>query len=227
MQAGQPVISIDTKAKEKIGNFANAGATWRRDRDEVLAHDFPSDALCKAVPYGFYDVTRNRGFVAVGTASDTPTFAVDALALWWEREGREQWPGARELLLLADAGGSNAATSRVYKVRLQQWCNTTGLAVTMAHHPAGASKWNPIEHRLFNQISRNWQGVPLRDLDTMLSQIRGTTTARGLTVRAELRTGDYQRGEKVSDAELAAVSLERATTCPAWNYTIHPAAQLK
>lgn len=189
----------------------------------MLAHDFPSDAICKVVPYGFYDVTNNRGFVAVGTASDTPAFAVDSLALWWECEGRHQWPGAGELLLLADAGGSNSARSRVYKVRLQEWCDRTGIAVTVAHYPTGASKHNPIEHRLFCQISRNWQGVPLRSVAVVLSRIRGTTTSRGLSTDAELLWGDYARGDKVSDAELRSVSLDRASTCPAWNYTIRPA----
>lgn len=216
------MISADTKAKEKLGNFANRGTSWRRTPDEVLAHDFPGDAVGKAVPYGLFDVTRNRGFVAVGTACDTPAFAVDSLALWWERDGRVQWPEADELLLLADAGGSNAARSRVFKVRLQAWCDASGIAVTVAHYPTGASKYNPVEHRLFCPVSRNWKAVPLRSTDVVLSRLRGTTTSRGLVVQAEMLEGAYCKGERVTDAQLQALSLVRATTCPAWNYTITP-----
>lgn len=218
------MISIDTKKKELVGCFANAGTAWHRDRIEVNAHDFRSAAMCRAAPYGIYDVQRNRGFVSVGTSADVPAFAVDSIARWWRDEGARQWPGASELLMLADAGGSNSARSHVFKARLQRLADKSNLAITVCHFPAGASKWNPIEHRLFGPISCNWRGEPLRSLGHMLAMIRGTTTSTGLRVRAVRHPGEYSTGEKVSDGGMASLSLQRHPVCPSWNYTITPRA---
>ncbi len=216
------MISVDTKKKELIGNFANKGTCWRRERDEVNAHDFRRDASAKAVPYGIYDLQRNDGFIAVGTGCDTPRFSVESLHLWWQTVGRTEWPDATRLRIEADAGGSNAAASRVWKVRLQEFADASGLEIEVAHLPTGASKWNPVEHRLFGPISTNWSGQPLRSLDVMLACINGTTSETGLHVTGVLLPGEFPIGERVTDTELAAVDLTRAPTCPAWNYTIAP-----
>ena len=175
--AGLPILSVDTKKKELVGNFKNAGQVWAREPTAVNVHDYPHDALGRAVPYGVYDVTRNRGFVCIGTSGDTPAFAVDTISAWWRTEGEAGFPGADHLLLLADAGGSNSCQTRAWKERLQvQICDRFGLTVTVCHYPTGCSKWNPIEHRLFSQISCNWAGVPLRTWDTVIAFIRGTQT---------------------------------------------------
>ena len=225
--AGLPQISVDTKKKELIGRFKNAGRAWSRAAEPVNAHDFRQDALGQAVPYGIYDLTHNRGTVYVGQSADTPRFAVDLVARWWEDEGRAAFPEVRELLILADGGGSNSARSRVWKQRLQdRLCDRYGLAVTVCHYPTGCSKWNPIEHRLFGPISLTWAGRPLATWDTMLGYLRGTTTATGLTVRAALHEGAYQTGERVPDAEMATLNLTRHAVCPAWNYTLRPRSAL-
>ena len=225
---GQPRISIDTKKKELIGPFKNAGRVWGQAAEAVNAHDFPQDALGRAVPYGIYDLTHNRGSVYVGQSADTPRFAVDVLARWWTDEGRAAFPEASELLILADAGGSNSARSRVWKQQLQeQLCDRYGLTVTVCHYPTGCSKWNPIEHRLFGPISSNWAGHPLTTWDTMLGYLRGTKTETGLTVRAALHTSVYKTGESVSDAEMATLTLERHDVCPTWNYTLQPRPTLR
>jgi hypothetical protein len=221
--AGRPQISVDTKKKELIGRFKNAGRVWSPAAEAVNAHDFRQDALGRAVPYGIYDLTHNRGTVYVGQSADTPRFAVDLLARWWVEEGQAAFPAARELLILADGGGSNSARSRVWKQQLQdQLCDRYGLAVTVCHYPPGCSKWNPIEHRLFGPISLNWAGQPLATWDTMLGSLRGTTTATGLTVRAALHDGSYQTGERVADAEWATLNFTRHDICPSWNYTLRP-----
>jgi hypothetical protein len=221
--AGLPILSVDTKKKELIGDFKNAGRAWVRDPTAVNVHDYPHDALGRAVPYGVYDVTTNRGLVCVGTSGDTPAFAVDTISAWWQSDGHVAYPTADHLLLLADAGGSNGFQIRAWKERLQvRVCDRFGLTVTVCHYPTGCSKWNPIEHRLFSQISRNWAGVPLRTWATVLAFIRGTTTCSGLTVQAVLQPGDYPTGQKVTDAEMDALHLERHAVCPAWNYTIRP-----
>ncbi len=221
--AGLPVISIDTKKKELIGNFKNGGRAWRQEADAVNVHDFRQDALGRAVPYGIYDLQHNRGYVSLGNSADTPQFAVDSLGRWWEEEGRGGFPGADKILLLADAGGSNGYRSRRFKQQLQeQLANRLGLEVTVCHYPTGASKWNPVEHRLFGPISINWAGQPLRTFETMLSYIRGTTTGTGLKVKAFLLDQPYEKGVKVSDREMAALNLERHDRCPQWNYTIKP-----
>lgn len=223
--AGLPILSVDTKKKELVGNFKNAGHAWSREPTAVNVHDYPHDALGRAVPYGVYDVTNNRGFIWVGTSGDTPAFAADTISAWWQTEGDDRFSGADHLLLLADAGGSNSCQTRAWKERLQaQICDRFGLTVTVCHYPTGCSKWNPIEHRLFSQISRNWAGVPLRTWDTLLAFIRGTTTSTGLAVQADFQPGNYPTGVTVSDAEMKALNIEHHAVCPTWNYTIRPRA---
>ena len=188
-----------------------------------MLHDFPHDALLRAVPYGMYDVSHNRGSVYVGTSADTPEFAVTALAHWWEDEGRQRFPQATHLLILADAGGSNGSRTRSFKLHLQeQISDRYGLSVTVCHYPTGCSKWNPIEHRLFSQISLNWAGKPLRSLDLMLNYIRGTTTQTGLTVQAAVLDGIFEKGQKVSDEQMQQLNLEYQSVCHQWNSTIRP-----
>ncbi len=221
--AGWPIISVDTKKKELIGNFKNAGRAWGQEAEVVNVHDFPQDALMRAVPYGIYDVSSNRGSIYVGTSADTPEFAVTALARWWEDEGRRRFPHAKELLILADAGGSNGYRTRSFKLHLQeQLCDRYGLSVSVCHYPTGCSKWNPIEHRLFSQISLNWAGKPLRSLDIMLNYIRGTSTQTGLTVRAALLDGTFEKGQKVSEDQMQQLNIEHQSVCRQWNYTIRP-----
>ena len=221
--AGLPQISVDTKKKELIGNFRNGGRTWSQAAEAVNVHDFRQDALGRAVPYGIYDLTHNRGTVYLGTSADTPRFAVDALTCWWASEGRAAFPGAERLLVLADAGGSNNCRSRVWKRQLQeQLCDRFGLTVTVCHYPTGCSKWNPVEHRLFGPISVNWAGKPLRTWEAIQAAVRGTSTITGLEVRAELYDRPYRTGERVTDAEMANLRLEHHALCPAWNYTLRP-----
>jgi hypothetical protein len=187
LEAGLPVISVDTKKKELVGNFKNAGQTWCQEPERVNLHDFPQDALGRAVPYGIYDLAAHRGWVCVGDSADTPAFAVEAIALWWEHEGKDRYPEAKALLILCDAGGSNGCRPRVWKLQVQeQLCDRFGLEVTVCHYPTGCSKWNPIEYRLFAPISLNWSGKPLRSFETVLSCIRGTVTQTGLQVNAFL-----------------------------------------
>jgi hypothetical protein len=220
---GDPIISVDTKKKELIGNFKNAGATWRQEAEAVNVHDFLQEAVGRAVPYGIYDVTHNRGTVYVGSSADTPQFAVDVLAHWWDTTGRATYPQATKLLILADGGGSNASRSRVWKQQIQeQLCDGRGLTVTVCHYPPGCSKWNPVEHRLFGPISVNWAGRPLRTFAIMLASLRGTTTTTGLAVEAVRHEDVYATGQGVSDAEMATLHLERDATCPTWNYTLRP-----
>jgi hypothetical protein len=188
-----------------------------------VLHDFPHDALLRAVPYGIYEVSSNCGSLYVGSSADTPEFAVTALARWWQEEGRQLFPHATELLILADAGGSNGCRSRSFKLYLQeQFSDRYGLSVTVCHYPTGCSKWNPIEHRLFSQISLNWAGKPLRSLETMLNYIRGTTTKTGLTVRAACLDGTFEKGQKVSDDQMQQLNVEHQSVCSLWNYTIRP-----
>jgi Rhodopirellula transposase DDE domain len=221
--AGLPQLSVDTKKKELIGRFKNAGRVWSQAAEAVNVHDFRQDALGRAVPYGIYDLTHNRGTVYVGQSADTPRFAVDLLARWWLDEGQAAFPEASELLILADGGGSNSARSRVWKQQLQeQLCDRHGLTVTVCHYPTGCSKWNPIEHRLFGPISVTWAGRPLATWDMLLGYLQGTTTATGLTVRAALHDGAYQTGERVSESEMATLNLTRHDVCPTWNYTLRP-----
>jgi hypothetical protein len=223
LAAGHPVISVDTKKKELIGNFKNAGRTWCREADEVNVHDFPQDAVGRAVPYGIYDLRHNEGYVVVGTSAETSAFAVDAIACWWEKEDRPAFPDESKLLIFSDAGGSDGCRFRLWKKQLQeQLANRLGIEVMVCHYPTGASKWNPIEHRLFSFISLNWAGKPLRTFETMLEYIRSTTTKTGLKVEALLLDREYKKSIKVSDREMAALNLHRRRVCPKWNYIIRP-----
>ena len=220
---GAPIISVDTKKKELIGAFKNNGRAWSTAAEAVNVHDFPSDALGRAVPYGVYDLRHNRGTVYVGSSGDTAAFAVTAIASWWQTEGRARFPGAEELLILADGGGSNDCRHRLWKQQLQEHlADGLGLTVTVCHYPTGCSKWNPIEHRLFGPISLNWAGKPLRTVDTLLAYIRGTRTTTGLEVQAMRLDGAFPTGRSVSDADMAAVQLSKHALCPKWNYTITP-----
>jgi transposase len=221
--AGLPVISIDTKQKELIGNFRKQGQAWRREPVEVNEHDFTSAAECRAVPFGIYDVGRNCGHVRVGISNDTPEFAVTAIAEWWQRDGRAAYPGVSELLVLADCGGTNGHRHRAWKLNLQEkLCDALRVTVTVCHYPPGCSKWNPIEHRLFSQISTNWAGQPLRSLQVMLGYIRGTMTRTGLAVTAQLDEATYRKGTKVTADEVRLLHVRHHATCSAWNYTISP-----
>ena len=220
---GQPVISVDTKKKELIGPFRHAGQVWSEQATPVNIYDFPSLANGKAVPYGIYDPLYNDGYVAVGQSADTPEFAVDAIVAWWHHTGQARYPHATDILILADGGGSNGYRPRRWKQQLQvKLADELGLTVTVAHYPTGASKWNPIEHRLFSQISQTWSGTPLTSFNRVLDGIRQTTTTTGLTVKADLVDKVYAKSLTVSEAEMDSLALEHHATCPTWNYTIHP-----
>lgn len=223
LQAGLPVISVDTKKKELIGNFKNPGRRWCQTADAVNEHDFDQDALGKAVPYGIYDLAHQQGYVYVGQSADTPQFAVETIAEWWRTFGGSLYPHAGKLLILADAGGSNGYRPRLWKQQLQELlADQFGLDVTVCHYPTRASKWNPIEHRLFGPISVNWAGYPLCTFETMLALIRGTVTETGLKVEAYLINKVYLTGLKVANAVMNSLNLERHAVCPNWNYTIRP-----
>jgi len=225
-EKGFPVISVDSKKKELIGDFKNAGRHWCKKADEVYVHDFPGDAIGKAVPYGVYDISQNKGHIFVGVSSDTAEFAVDAIASWWEQEGQLKYPGQNELLILGDSGGSNSCRSRLFKKAIQRkLCDRFSLNVTLSHYPSGCSKWNPIEHRLFSYISINWAGRPLRSYELMLGYMNGTKTRTGLKVRAQMLSGEYKTGNKVSDKELESLNISRHKICPKLNYTIRPAKE--
>ena len=220
---GQPVISVDTKKKELVGNYKNAGQIWCQTAEVVDDHDFPHDAVGRAVPYGIYDVQHNRGTVYVGQSTDTPAFAVDNIAQWCATELRERFPAATQLLIEADSGGSKSARSWVWQQALQtQVADRFGLTVTVCHYPTGASKWNPIEHRLFSEISKTWAGCPLRSFALVVAYIKDTRTATGLSVTAHLVPTVYATGVKVPDAMMATLNIHAHEVCPQWNYTIHP-----
>ncbi len=221
--AGQPVISVDTKKKELVGNFKNAGQIWCQAAEVVDAHDFPQDAVGRAVPYGIYDLQHNRGTVYVGQSADTPAFAVDNIAHWCATELRTRYADATHVLIEADSGGSNSARSRVWKERLQtQVADRFGLTVTVGHYPTGASKWNPIEHRVFSEISKTWAGCPLRSFNEVVALIQDTRTQTGLEVTAQLVPTTYRTGAKVPDAVMATLNIQAHEICPQWNYTMHP-----
>jgi hypothetical protein len=221
--AGNPIISVDTKKKEKVGNFKNPGVSWQQDPYLVNDHDFLNDAVGMAVPYGILDTEANRGFVVVGTSYETPLFAVDSIAQWWKRYGKSTYPKADELLILADCGGGNSARAHAWKYHLQhQLCDLHGLKVNVCHYPPGASKWNPIEHHLFSHISNNWAGKPLQSYETVLKYIQTTKTSTGLRVRACLIRKNYAKGEKISPSEMARLALIQHKTLPKWNYTLTP-----
>ncbi len=220
---GSPIVSVDSKHRELVGEFKNPGATWAREPILVNDHDFPSEAKGVALPYGVYDIGANHACLSVGITHDTPAFAVDNLARWWACHGRRRYPGANELLVLADSGGSNGARSRAWKHGLQQrFCDCYGLTVTVCHYPSGASKWNPIEHRAFSAISKNWSGQPLTDYETVINYIATTRTKTGLHVDAHLVDKDYPTGIKVSDTEMEELAVRHHDTQPTRNYTIRP-----
>jgi hypothetical protein len=222
-QAQQPTVSVDTKKKELIGDFKNAGRVWCREAEAVNVHDFLSQGEGRAVPYGIYDLRYNCGTVYVGQSADTPTFAVDNVLEWCQTELPQRFPGATHLLIEADGGGSNSSRSRVWKQQLQEkLADGLGLTITVCHYPPGASKWNPIEHRLFSEISKTWAGCPLRSFEIMLDYLEQTTTQTGLNVQAHRVMGAYPTGVKVSDSDMETLHIEFHQVCPQWNYTIRP-----
>jgi len=227
MRAAQPVISVDTKKKELIGNYANRGTQWLRkgEAPKVNGHDFPDPSVPRAHPYGIYELMRNRGFVNVGTDHDTATFAVASIRAWWRVEGRRAYPKAHRLLITADAGGSNGARLRLWKWELQRLSDELRLPIAVCHFPPGTSKWNKVEHRLFSFISSNWRGEPLADYATVVSLISNTTTTTGLKVSCRLDRRRYPVGRKISDEEWAKINLRRDHFHGDWNYTIRPHRQ--
>lgn len=222
-RVGYPIISVDTKKKELVGQFKNHGRVWSRSPILVQDHDFRSQARGMAIPYGIYDLQANRGMVVVGTTHDTPAFAVEAICQWWRRDGRHRYPKAPELLILADSGGSNGARCRAWKLALQEkLVDTYQLGVTVCHYPTGASKWNPAEHRLFSEISKQWAGQPLTDYHTIVRLIRHTRTQTGLVVDCTLNTKDYPKNVHVSKQQMEALDLLRHPVLPEWNYSLLP-----
>ena len=225
---GAPVISVDTKKKELVGAFAQGGREWQPSGDpvRVRVHDFMDDTLGKVIPYGVYDLARNTGWVSIGVDHDTPAFAVESIARWWRYMGKKTYPDARALLITADAGGSNSARARLWKVELQRFADRTGLTISVSHFPPGTSKWNKIEHRLFCHITENWRGRPLIDHEAVVQLIGSVRTTTGLTVKAKLDTRTYPLGVKVPNAEMDNLLLTRAEFHGDWNYTIHPRSEL-
>jgi len=228
LATGMPVISVDTKKKELLGNYDNGGKQWLPAKMpiKVNGHDFPSPDVPRAYPYGIYDLARNTGFVNVGTDHDTGAFAVASIRGWWRREGRSLYPHALVLLITADGGGSNGSRLRLWKLELQKFADETGLSISVCHFPPGTSKWNKVEHRLFSFISSNWRGEPLRDYETIVNLISRTTTAKGLQVTCRLDRRKYPTGRKVTDEEIKRLNLKRNTFHGDWNYTIHPSKVL-
>lgn len=224
LAAGRPVISVDTKKKELLGNYDNSGQQWRPSKNPALVngHDFPSLEIPRAYPYGIYDLARNTGFVNVGTDHDTGAFAVASIRGWWHHEGRSLYGQAKELLITADGGGSNGSRLRLWKLELQKLADETGLSISVCHFPPGTSKWNKVEHRLFSFISSNWRGEPLLDYETIVNLISHTTTATGLQVVCRLDRRKYATGRKVTNEEFRRVNLKRNTFHGDWNYIINP-----
>jgi transposase len=226
---GQPVISVDTKKKELVGEFRNAGREWHPagQPPAVRVHDFQDEELGKAIPYGVYDLSANAGWVSVGIDHDTPEFAVESIQRWWRRMGRRTYPQARELLITADGGGSNGSRTRLWKVALQRMANGTGLRISVCHFPPGTSKWNKIEHRMFCHITENWRGRPLISHEVIVNLIANTTTSKGLRVRAALDTGKYPTGIRVGDHDLASLNLVPDPFHGDWNYAIAPVESVR
>jgi transposase len=221
---GQPVISVDTKKKELVGDFKNGGREWQPEGkpEEVRVHDFLDKKLGKAIPYGVFDVTKNQGWVSVGIDHDTARFATEAIRRWWRKMGRPRYETAKELLIMADGGGSNGSRCRLWKVALQDLANNLGIPIRVCHFPPGTSKWNKIEHRMFSHITQNWRGRPLVSHEVIVSLIAKTTTKKGLVIQAELDTALYATGIKISDKDLAGVNLIQDDFHGDWNYTIAP-----
>jgi Rhodopirellula transposase DDE domain len=224
MEQGLPVISVDTKKKELIGNYANGGQQWLAAKEpiKVQGHDFPNPDIPRAYPYGIYDFARNAGFVNVGTDHDTGEFAVASIRGWWRHEGKKIYPNAKNLLITADGGGSNGSRLRLWKLELQKLADETGLSISVCHFPPGTSKWNKVEHRLFSFITSNWRGEPLIDYETVVNLIARTTTAKGLKVKCRLDRRKYRTGRKISDEEMQRVNVVRDTFHGEWNYVIKP-----
>ena len=224
LQRAQPVVSVDTKKKELVGDFKNAGREWqpKGEPEKSLVHDFPQDATGKAIPYGIHDMGRNEAWVSVGCDHDTPSFAVASLRWWWEEMGKSRYPEARELFITADAGGSNGHRSRAWKHELQKFADETRVRIHVSHFSPGTSKWNKIEHRVFCHITQNWRGKPLRTFETIVDLIGNTRTDAGLRVRAELDKGKYPTAVTATDAEMDALSLQRNEFHGDWNYEVHP-----
>ncbi len=224
MTAGRPVISVDTKKKELIGNYENNGRQWRQSKSPELVngHDFPDPEVPRAYPYGIYDMARNKGFVNVGTDHDTSAFAVASIRGWWRFEGKRLYPNARRLLITADGGGSNGYRRRLWKLKLQELADATALSIEVCHFPPGTSKWNKVEHRLFSFISSNWRGEPLRDYETIVRLIAGTTTAKGLAVSCRLDRRKYPTGREVTAEEMKMIRLIPQAFHGEWNYVIRP-----
>lgn len=224
LAAGDPVISVDTKKKELVGDFKNAGREWQPvgEPEAVRIHDFPVPGLGRVSPYGVYDLAANAGWVSVGVDHDTAAFAVATITRWWERNGRARYPHARRLLITADGGGSNGSRLRLWKWELQRLADATGLEISVCHFPPGTSKWNKVEHRLFSFITQNWRGKPLVSYAVVLSLIAATTTTTGLTVESELDTARYPAGVKISDAQMQSLRLARDAFHGDWNYTLLP-----
>ena len=227
LKRGVPFISVDTKKKELVGNFKNAGREWQpQDEPELVdVHDFPSDAVGKAIPYGIYDVAANNAFVNVGTDHDTPVFAVTSIETWWARMGARRYPNAPKLFITADAGGSNGYRSRVWKAELQRLADKIGISIHVSHFPPGTSKWNKIEHRLFSFITINWRGRPLRSYETVVNLIGNTTNRGGLVVRARLDRRNYPIGRKISAQEMRALNIDSGSFRGDWNYVVRPRVQ--
>ena len=224
---GQPVVSVDTKKKELVGDFKNVGREWQRRGEPVpvRVHDFLDKELGKAIPYGVYDLLRNEGWVNVGVDHDTSEFAVESLRRWWKRMGKKAYPEATDLLVTADGGGSNGSRTRLWKLELQRFADETQLRVHVSHYPPGTSKWNKIEHRMFCHITQNWRGRPLESLEAVVNLIGSTTTAAGLRIRAGLDRRTYEKGIAVTPEEMASVNLQRARVRGEWSYLIAPGNQ--
>jgi len=220
----QPVISVDTKKKELVGDFKNGGREWqpKGQPEEVRGHDFEDKKLGKAIPYGVYDIGRNQGWVSVGIDHDTAQFAVQSIGSWWRQMGQPTYPDATELLITADAGGSNGYRTRLWKRELQRLADESGLTITVCHLPPGTSKWNKIEHRMFCHITQNWRGRPLTSLDTIVNLIADTQTTKGLTIQSALDQNSYEKGIKISDEEMAQLQISRGEFHGEWNYSVHP-----
>lgn len=224
LKDGFPVISVDTKKKELVGNFFNKGQVWKPAGDPVLVedHDFASRGKGKAAPYGTYDIGKNEGFVNVGISADTADFAMNSILRWWQEFGERNYPDADSILICADGGGSNGSRSRLWKYNLQRFSDRTGLEVTVCHYPPGTSKWNKIEHKMFSYISSHWRGMPLESYEAIIQLIGSTITKGGLKIKAKLDKRKYKTGKKISDEEFNAINLIKNRTLPQWNYTILP-----
>ena len=223
-EAGEPVISVDTKKKELVGEFSNKGSTWRPQGcpEKVNTHDFLDPDKGRAAPYGIYDLINNVGFVNVGISADTSAFAVESIRRWWLSMGKESYPNAKKLMITADGGGSNGSRVRLWKIELQRLSDEINMEITVSHFPPGTSKWNKIEHRMFSYISQNWRGKPLVSIETIVSLIGATKTKKGLIIKTSVDTNEYTKGIKITDNEINALALERELFHGEWNYTLRP-----